>query len=136
MPERALRIESHAAATPMPTGETIPNPVTTTRRRVMAAIDDWSCRTAEVGKASGTDGRRRLRGPAPRATIAAMIPADRGGRPRRRLLLDVRSDVVDRLLDGRYFLGLFVGDLSFELFLERHHEFDRVERVGAQIFDE
>src|SRR6516225_6807178 len=37
-PERAFLIEPHAAATPMPTGETIPNPVTTTRRRVMTAI--------------------------------------------------------------------------------------------------
>ena len=34
-PERALRIESQAAARPMPTGETIPIPVTTTRRRLM-----------------------------------------------------------------------------------------------------
>src|SRR4051812_40601742 len=44
--------------------------------------------------------------------------------------------VVDRELDGGDLLGLFVGNLDPELVLERHHELDRVERVGAQVGDE
>jgi hypothetical protein len=38
-PERPARIASHAAGTPMPTGDTMPRPVTTTRRRAMAECE-------------------------------------------------------------------------------------------------
>src|SRR5678816_4510454 len=55
---------------------------------------------------------------------------DRSGR-----LLVLRR-VVDRELDGGDLLGFLVRDLDPELVLERHHEFDRVERVGAEISDE
>src|SRR5665213_370465 len=51
-----------------------------------------------------------------------------------RLLMLLR--VVDRELHGGDLLRLFVGDLDAELVLERHHEFDRVERVGAQVGNE
>src|SRR4249919_4246777 len=50
--------------------------------------------------------------------------------------LDVRLDVVDRLLHGGDLLGFFVRDLALELFLERHHQLDGVEGVGAQVVDE
>jgi hypothetical protein len=33
-------------------------------------------------------------------------------------------------------LSFFVRNFAFELFLESHHQFDGVERVGAQIVDE
>ena len=56
------------------------------------------------------------------------------GRPR--LLLDVRLDVVDGLLDVGDLLSLVVGDLALELFLERHHQLDVVEGIRAQVFDE
>src|SRR5512147_2159750 len=54
----------------------------------------------------------------------------------RRLRLRVRLDVVDRLLDGGDLLRLFVRDLGFELFLQGHHQFHRVERIRAEVVDE
>src|SRR5690606_23711208 len=94
MPDRPARMLAQACGTSLPTGLTIPSPVTTTRRRVMWNADP---------KGSG---------------------------------LRVRLDVVDGLLDGRDLLGFLVRDLGLELVLERHHEFDGVERVRAQVVDE
>src|SRR5699024_6898378 len=51
----------------------------------------------------------------------------------RGLFFDVRLDVIDRLLNGRDFLGLFVGNLAFELFFKRHDQLPRVERARTQI---
>jgi hypothetical protein len=48
----------------------------------------------------------------------------------------VAVDVIDRLLDGGNFFGVFVGDFGLELFFQRHDEFDRIERVGAKVIDE
>ena len=90
---------SHAVETPVPVGETMPRPVTTTLRFV-------TC-TPEVRNDA------------------------RGGES-----LGVVVDVVDGLLDGRDLLGLFVRDVAFEFFFERHHEFHRVERAGTQVVDE
>src|SRR5580765_3830914 len=52
------------------------------------------------------------------------------------LFLAVRLDVIDRFLHARDLLGVLVRDLDPELFFERHDEFDRVERVSAQIVHE
>ena len=41
-------------------------------------------------------------------------------------------DVVDGLLDGGDLLRFLVRDLALELLLEGHHQFDRVERIGAR----
>ena len=43
--------------------------------------------------------------------------------------------IVDRQLNGGDLLGFFVGNLDAELVLEGHHQFDRVERVGAEVGD-
>src|SRR4030095_8223293 len=56
--------------------------------------------------------------------------------PPRLLLLAVRLDVLDGLLDARDLLGVLVRDLDPELLLERHHELDGVERVGPQVIHE
>ena len=50
-----------------------------------------------------------------------------------RLLL---LDVVDRILHGADLLGRVLGDLDAERLLERHHQFDGIEAVGAQVVDE
>src|SRR5690606_3314892 len=42
-------------------------------------------------------------------------------------------DCVTKGLDG---LGGVVGNLDAELFLERHHQFDLIERICAQVIDE
>ena len=48
------------------------------------------------------------------------------------MLLEELDGVADRL----DLLGGIVGDLAAELLLERHHQLDGVEAVGAQIVDE
>jgi hypothetical protein len=45
-------------------------------------------------------------------------------------------DVIDRILDGADFLGIFVGDFQIESFLKCHDQFHLVERVRAQVIDE
>jgi hypothetical protein len=50
--------------------------------------------------------------------------------------LDVRLDVVDRLLHSRDLLGFLVRDLALEFFFQRHDQFDRLERVRAEIVHE
>src|SRR4249920_1079188 len=89
MPDRPATTLCHASSTVLPTGLTMPSPVTTTRR--------WD---------------------------------------KLRLLREVALDVVDGLLHGGDLLGVFVRDLGLELLLERHHELDRVERIGAEVVDE
>ena len=38
--------------------------------------------------------------------------------------------------DGRQFFCFLVRDLGFERIFERHHQFNRIERVGSEVFDE
>src|SRR5215469_6354284 len=54
---------------------------------------------------------------------------------RRAKLLSFRVgiDVVDRVLHGADLLRLFVGDFDVEGFFEGHDQFDRVQRVGAEV---
>ena len=47
----------------------------------------------------------------------------------------VLLDEVDGVLDGQDLLGRVVRDLAAEFLLERHHQLDRVEAVGAQVVD-
>ena len=51
-------------------------------------------------------------------------------------VLDGLGDMVDGLSDGLDFLRHVVGDVDVELLFEFHHQFDRIQRVGAQIVDE
>src|SRR5438093_1175875 len=106
----------------MPTGETIPIPVTTTRRRVMAEIGGRSGLSAEFGcerKPRNREGYWRRAPKRNGAARRAPSAVARGLRRRRALrsLLDVRPDVVDGLLDRRDLLGFLVRDLGLELFL-------------------
>src|SRR5207253_2080767 len=48
----------------------------------------------------------------------------------------VALDVVDDVPHGADLLRLLVRDLHVVLFLERHHELDDVERIGAEVLDE
>ena len=45
-------------------------------------------------------------------------------------------DVVDGLTDRLDLFRHVVGDVDVELFFEFHHQFDRIQGVGAQIVDE
>src|SRR6476659_6271402 len=117
MPERPLVTASHADSRELPTGETMPMPVTTTRRLLMAGapLALYCVRGPEKHRAA--QARPRL--------------SARWGSG-----LDVGLDVVDRLLHGGDLLGFLVRDLALELFLEGHHQLDGVEGVGAQVVDE
>src|SRR5262245_30052234 len=99
------------ASVPMPSEDTNPIPVTTTRRFDISV---------------------RIRGPFPGQGIRGPTP----GGSRSLLALGVRVDVLDRFLHAGDLLGVLVRDLDPELFLERHNELHRVERVGAEIVDE
>ena len=48
-------------------------------------------------------------------------------------LLDLRLDHVRRFLNGGDLLGTFLIERDFELLFERHHDFDGVERIRAQV---
>ena len=50
--------------------------------------------------------------------------------------LDVGLDEVDRLLNSAQVFLLFVGDLNLKGIFKSHHQFDRVEAVSAEVFDE
>src|SRR5512139_2005627 len=129
MPDCAARIAGHADATPMPTGETSPSPVTTTRRRLMGGSGGW---------AAGVVRCRSAPDEAPDALQQAVRNGT--GRPRPQpawaSLLVVGGDVVDCLLDRGDLLGFVVRDLGLEFLLERHHELHRVERVRTEVVDE
>src|SRR5450755_871112 len=47
----------------------------------------------------------------------------------------VLSNVVDGILHGTDFFRLFVGNFDVKGFFEGHNQFDRVQRVRAQIVD-
>src|SRR5215469_10818260 len=47
----------------------------------------------------------------------------------------VGIDVVDRVLHGADFLRLLVGDFNVKGFFKGHDQFDRVQRVGAEVVD-
>src|SRR6202161_2708237 len=101
MPLRPFEMASQAVGTVLPTGETTPIPVTTTRRLLTRSPGTQPKRAAQL------------------LSLAATV-----------------VDVVDGLLNRRDLLGVLVRNLDFELLSESHDQFDRVQRVRAQIVDE
>src|SRR5512141_2934488 len=99
-PLRPLTMPSQAVSTALPSGETMPSPVTTTLR-----LD----KLTPLGKANGRYSGRRppWRWSGRSSGLAATL-----------------VDVVDRLLDGGDLLSVFVRDLGLEFLFERHHEFN------------
>src|SRR5579862_3951257 len=132
IPLRPATIVGHASRTPMPTGETMPSPVTTTRRN-MSGIRNQGTGISR-GDVSGGATRVALQWPRPGrregAGASVRAPADEP------LLLKMRADVVDRLLHRGDLFRVVVGNLGFEFLFERHDELDRVERIGAEVVDE
>src|SRR6185312_4340648 len=124
MPLLPARMLPHAVATSLPTGDTSPSPVTTTRRfesglfiRVFAWLKNESCAEGR----SFLCNRSKRPGKPPRMRASG---------------LDVRLDVIHRLLHGGDLLGLLVRDLGLELLLEGHDQLHGIERIGAQIVHE
>src|SRR5689334_847391 len=111
MPLLPARMAAQAVAMSLPTGETIPSPVTTTRR--LDTLSSLLSRNdAGVGHSLTPPSMERISG------LAAI------------------RDVADCLAHGGDLLGIFVRDFDLEFFFERHHQFDRVQRIGAEIIDE
>src|SRR5437588_12011690 len=57
-------------------------------------------------------------------------------KPRCLLRLRMFVDALDGVFHLANLLRFVIGDLDAELFLERHDQLDRVERVCAEVFDE
>src|SRR5262249_46663378 len=55
---------------------------------------------------------------------------------RRLLGLGVFLDVINGVLYRRHFFGVLIGHFDAEGLLERHHQFNLVERVRAEVVDE
>src|SRR5690348_12457053 len=120
MPLLPSRTLPQAVARSLPTGDTMPRPVTTTRlfiRSFQGCIKDESC---AVGRSFRHYGSKRP-GETPRPRASG---------------LDVGLDVIHRLLHGGDLLGFLVRDLGLELFLEGHDQLNGIERIGAQIVHE
>src|SRR3990167_2106761 len=140
----AIRL-AHVVSTSAPSGVTKPKPVTTTRRIVIPFIGPCPRRNPHHYLRRASRGAARIK-KAPRPLRASA--RDRGAgnawtaspphpaRPDRRALALVRFDIVDRILDGGDLFRRIVGDFDAEFFFKRHHQFDDVEAVGAQIIDE
>src|SRR6185437_4891095 len=135
MPLRPALMLLHAVATSLPTGDTKPNPVTTTRLFIrlfsMRPLREINYRAPHFQITP----KRKLR---PRAQLSVQTESKR---PAARAAdgasgLDVRLDVVNRLLHGGDLFGFFVGNLGLELFLESHDQLNGIERIGAQIVHE
>src|SRR6187455_1759317 len=114
MPLLPARIADHAVAMSLPTGETIPSPVTTTRR--LDTLSSMKCGVMGEGGGAGVYLRTHARGTCLR--LAAI------------------RDVADCLAHSGDLLGVLVRDLDLELFFERHHQLDRIERIGTEVIDE
>src|SRR5579872_257008 len=128
----------HVGSTPQPSGVTMPSPVTTTRLMIGAP-------------GGGRCGLRRNQvyrfGARPHQTVRAYarLPcvcgcSGRGSLEQRtgsaRSALGVLLKELNGVADGQNRFSGVVGNLAVEFLLERHHEFDSVEAVGAEIFDE
>src|SRR5690606_5704233 len=135
----ASRLAQLVSTSP-PSGVTKPSPVTTTRRIVFPFVGPCPRkgphqirRRVSIKKASQP---RRASAWDREAGNAWAASPPRPAAPDWTALALVRLDIVDRVLDGGDLLGGIVGNLDAEFFFERHHQFDDVEAVGAQIVDE
>src|SRR5690606_37832144 len=134
IPERPLTRLSHAVSISLPTGETIPRPVMTTRR----FTDD-----SEIKKSGSKRQTHRVANPLggcptpglPLGNRLAESAAHSQRAPTSNvvLLLAVRGDVVDSRVNRRELLGFFVRNVSFEFIFDCHHQLDHIERSGTEV---
>jgi hypothetical protein len=92
------------------------------------------------------DTSKPIDSPGARAPLENALPGRFDARSQRRNHAQTRDDdaahgrrlleELDRVADGDDRLGRVVRNLDAELFLESHHQLDRVEAVGAQVVDE
>src|SRR5687767_3858585 len=112
MPHLPATTFFHKVSASLPSGETIPMPVMTTRRSVeLPGIKTkgaaWACTSAKG---------------CPEKVVRLLL-AD---------LVDVFNDIAHAL----ELFGFLVGDFMAELLLEGHDKLDGVERIGSEVFNE
>src|SRR3990170_4458957 len=113
------------ASTPHPSGVTRPSPVMT-MRSAMFDPEPYYPRNGWRRSTAAPAGQGKL------TRAARDQPAASRASSRARILFEK----FDGVADGLNLLGGIVGNLTAELFLEGHHQFDRVQAVGAEIVDE
>src|SRR4026208_1466183 len=134
----------HVASPPQPSGVTIPSPVTTTRlipvpcySLLAPASQEQTNRAFENTESLYLGSEPRNRHGASTGTVArCSAPSEHLNVVRTSLALCVFFEELDCIADGQDRLGGVVGDFASELFLERHHQFDGVEAIGAEVVDE
>src|SRR4051794_13112629 len=115
-------------STSPPSGETIPRPVTTTRR--IQSLLAWN------GERLPDMGRRRPFVDRPGRGAARGLAGTAVSRRAGKVSGLVRLDIIDGVADRGDLLGGVVRDLDPEFLFEGHDELDDVEAVGTQIVDE
>src|SRR5258706_11240006 len=109
MPLSPRNAAAHASITVLPSGQTMPRPVTTTRRLLnlqTCQLHSW----------------RRS------ALKAGLPPSGKGSG-----LAATFGDVVDGLLHRGDLFRVLVRNFDLEFLFQGHDQFDRVERIGAQV---
>src|SRR5215217_8630125 len=107
----------HVSSTVLPTGVTRPRPVITTRR----------VKSELLGKSLSLAANER--------GLTQVCVYSRSSAAKNDLLL-VLVDIVICVPHTLNLLSIFVGNLNAKLFLKTHHEFDRVQRIGAEVVNE
>src|SRR4051794_23577191 len=111
------RMRFQVGSTPHASGDTMPRPVTATRLISRTPARSFAVPQQEAG------GPRS--GP-------VRLQRHRAGSSALRVLLEEFGGVANR--QNR--LRRIIGNFAAEFFFERHHQFDRVKTVGAEVIDE
>src|SRR5437868_3284274 len=111
------RMRFQVGSTPQASGDTMPRPVTTTLLICRTPARSVAARQPEAG--------------GPRQGPSGLVGTARGSSALRVLL-----EKFGGVTDGQDRLGGIIGDFAAEFFFERHHQFDRVKTVGAEVVDE
>src|SRR4051794_2783093 len=116
-PLSLARMRFQVGSTPQPSGDTMPSPVTTTR--LISRTPTRSVRGPQ--QEAGGPRSRPVRLHRHRAGSSA---------------LGVLFKEFGGVADGQNGLCRIIGNFAAELLFERHHQFDGIETVGAEIVDE
>src|SRR3954452_20597197 len=115
-PLSLARMRFQVGSTPQPSGDTMPRPVTTTR-----LISSTPTRSVRGPQQAGGPQSRPVRLHRHRAGSSA---------------LGVLFEEFGGVADGQNGLCRIIGNFAPELLFERHHQFDGIKTVGAEIVDE
>src|ERR1043166_1884305 len=116
-PLSLARMRFQVGSTPQASGDTMPRPVTTPLLIPRTPARSFAARQREAG--GPQSGPLRLRRYRAGSSALCVLLEESGG-----------------VTNGQDRLGRIIGNFATELFLERHHQFDRVKTVGAEVVDE